>query len=58
MKVSIVIVSWNVKDILSDCINSILQYICNFPFEIIVVDNCGSDGTADYIRKKFPAGLL
>jgi GT2 family glycosyltransferase len=54
MKLSIIIVSWNVKDILSDCLNSILRNAAAFPYEIIVVDNAGMDGTADHIKKKYP----
>jgi hypothetical protein len=54
MKLSIIIVSWNVKDILSDCLDSILRNTAAFPYEIIVVDNAGTDGTADHIKNKFP----
>jgi hypothetical protein len=55
MKLSIIIVSWNVKDILSDCLDSILRSASAFQYEIIVVDNAGTDGTADHIKKNFPA---
>jgi hypothetical protein len=55
MKLSVIIVSWNVKDILSDCLDSVLRSSVAFPYEIIVVDNASTDGTADYIKKKFPA---
>ena len=58
MKLSIIIVSWNVKDILSDCLDSVLRSSVAFPYEIIVVDNAGTDGTADHIKKKFPAVRL
>lgn len=53
MKLSIIIVSWNVKDILSDCLDSVLRSSVAFPYEIIVVDNASTDGTADHIKKKF-----
>jgi GT2 family glycosyltransferase len=55
MKLSIIIVSWNVKDILSDCLDSIFRSAAAFQYEIIVVDNAGTDGTADHIKKNFPA---
>jgi GT2 family glycosyltransferase len=54
MKLSIIIVSWNVKDILSDCLHSILRDAAAFPCEIIIVDNASTDGTANHIKMKFP----
>ena len=53
MKLSIIIVSWNTKDIISDCLDSILRNTAAFPYEIIVVDNASTDGTADHIKMKF-----
>jgi GT2 family glycosyltransferase len=53
MKLSIIIVSWNVMDILSDCLDSIIRRPVAFSYEIIVVDNASTDGTADHIKKKF-----
>ncbi len=53
--VSIVIVSWNTRDILRDCLNSILAASGNVAFEIIVVDNDSSDGSADMVASEFPA---
>lgn len=58
MKLSIIIVAWNVRDVLSDCLNSITQSLAAFPYEIIVVDNASTDGTADHIKNKFPAVRL
>jgi hypothetical protein len=55
MKVSIVIVSWNVKSYLIDCIESILRYPAACTVEIIVVDNASTDGTAEAVREKFPS---
>lgn len=53
MDFSIVIVSWNVKDKLRDNLKSILAS-SGASFEIIVVDNASSDGTADLVRNEFP----
>ena len=55
--VSIVIVSYNVKSLLSDCIISLQKYI-SVPFEIIVVDNASADGTQESIKKDFPTVKL
>jgi len=54
MKVSIVIVSWNVKAFLVDCIESIIKSTSSFDNEIIVVDNAGTDGTVEAIIERFP----
>jgi GT2 family glycosyltransferase len=54
MKLSIIIVSWNVKDIVCGCLDSIISHPAVFPYEIIVVDNASQDGTPECIRKKYP----
>ncbi|WP_320178735.1 glycosyltransferase family 2 protein [Roseovarius pacificus] len=51
--VSIVIVNWNTRDILHDCLNSIINQT-TLPHEIIVVDNASRDGSADMVRQDFP----
>jgi GT2 family glycosyltransferase len=50
---SIVIVSWNVRELLRDCIRSV-QEETRRAHEIIVVDNDSKDGTADMVRAEFP----
>jgi len=52
--ISIVIVSYNVSRYLDKCISSILSQK-NAEFEIIVVDNNSSDGTVDFLTKKYPS---
>ncbi len=51
MKVSVVILSWNTKSLLRDCLKSIKQ---KDVFEIIVVDNNSSDSSTGMIKKEFP----
>lgn len=51
--VSIVIVNWNVRELLRDCIRSIEEETRR-PQEIIVVDNDSQDGSADMVRADFP----
>jgi GT2 family glycosyltransferase len=53
-KVSIIIVNWNTKQLLLDCIKSIYDYTKNIDYEIIVVDNASSDGSADAVLNAFP----
>lgn len=45
MKLSIVIVSWNVKALLEKCLLSIEEHVESDSTEVIVVDNASSDGT-------------
>jgi GT2 family glycosyltransferase len=52
--VSIIIVSWNARDYLVHCLNSISTETCRHPFEIIVVDNASADGSAECVERQFP----
>ena len=51
---SIIIVNWNLKDILRDCLNSIYEKTLGMRFEIIIVDNSSSDGSVEMVRAEFP----
>ncbi|MDP2638263.1 MAG: glycosyltransferase family 2 protein [Candidatus Levybacteria bacterium] len=52
--VSIIIVNLNGKVNLEICLNSLFK-ITYSPFEIIVVDNGSTDGSIDFLKKKFPS---
>src|SRR5690606_4276397 len=53
--VSIVIVNYNVKDLVDNCIASIYKSnTANHSFEIFLVDNNSIDGSAGFIREKYP----
>lgn len=54
MKLSIIIVSWNVKKVLIDCLGSIKENPASEPFEVVLVDNASSDGTVESVRDKSP----
>lgn len=51
--VSIVIVNWNTRDLLIDCIYSIESTIRKHSFEIIVVDNASTDGSVEAVNNIF-----
>jgi GT2 family glycosyltransferase len=51
---SIVIVSWNTKKYLEECLTSLRTIDGNLSVEIIVVDNASSDGSPEMIRNQFP----
>ncbi|MBI3510841.1 MAG: glycosyltransferase family 2 protein [Bacteroidetes bacterium] len=52
-ELSVVIVSYNVRDFLRKCLLSILPERTDFTFEVIVADNCSSDGTEEMMRSEF-----
>jgi len=57
-KLSIVIVSWNVKDDLLRCLASLRENPPSEPFEVIVVDNMSSDGTAEAVKQEYPEVVI
>lgn len=48
---SIVIVSFNTKDLLVECIDSIQDTVKKSKFELIIVDNASTDGTQDVLNQ-------
>lgn len=50
--VSILIVAYNSRDLIRDCIGSIITHT-KCPYEILLIDN-GPDGTADLVCAEFP----
>lgn len=54
MDISIIIVSYNTKELLADCLKSIKVATSNLITEIFVVDNNSSDGTNVMVNKDFP----
>jgi len=56
---AIVIVSYNTRDLLEACLNSVGRIAnCELRITIYVVDNASSDGSAAMVREKFPGVRL
>ncbi|NQT49354.1 glycosyltransferase family 2 protein [Candidatus Kuenenbacteria bacterium] len=53
MHLSIITVSWNVRDLLSRLLDSIFQYTDGIDYEVIVVDNESKDGTLKHLRDNY-----
>lgn len=52
-KVSIVVVSYNTRQMTIDCLASVFEQTSLTPFELIVWDNASSDGSVDAMRARF-----
>jgi len=50
---SLIVLSWNTKDITVACIDSILANPPAVPWELILIDNASTDGSADALKEKY-----
>jgi hypothetical protein len=58
MDLSIIIINWNTKQLLRECVESVYKTTKNINFEIIVVDNASSDGSVEMVKKEFDKVIL
>jgi len=56
--VSVIIVSWNTREYLHNCLTSIYDETDGVLFEVIIVDNASHDGSANMVRTEFPQVVL
>ena len=54
MKLSVIIVSYNVKHFLEQCLHSVRAASAGMDTEIFVVDNASVDGSVKMVKEKFP----
>jgi len=56
-KVVVVVLNWNLKDDLAECLASLDR--ASYPNrQVVVVDNASTDGSAEMVRTRFPAARL
>lgn len=53
VEISIVIISWKMKDLLERCLKTIFEFTRDITIEVIVIDNNSQDGTSEMIQKNF-----
>ena len=58
LKLSIVIICWNDRKVIGDCLHSIYERTHSTEFEVIVSDNGSSDGSVQFIRENFPTARI
>jgi GT2 family glycosyltransferase len=52
--VSVIVVAWNVRDVLYNCLKSIYKETKGINFEVIYVDNASKDGSVEMVKESFP----
>jgi GT2 family glycosyltransferase len=57
-EISVVVVSFNTRDLLRDCLTSLYHEMADIPSEVFVVDNVSRDGSADMVEREFPCVRL
>jgi N-acetylglucosaminyl-diphospho-decaprenol L-rhamnosyltransferase len=53
IKVSVLIVNFNGRHLLADCLDSVRRHL-HMPHEVIVVDNASHDGSVEFVREHYP----
>lgn len=55
MDVSIIIVNYNTKQLLADCLATVFEKTKDVAYEVIVVDNASIDDSEEYIKERYPS---
>lgn len=56
--VSIIIISWKMKQFLKIVLSTIKKFTVNLNYELILIDNDSRDGTAEMIKSDYPDAIL
>ena len=54
LDLSIIIVNWNTRQLLLDCLGSVYNTVSRADYEIVVVDNGSTDNSVEAVRRNFP----
>ncbi len=54
----IVILNWNTRDLLRRCLETVYASEGDFTYQVIVVDNASSDGSAEMVRRDYPQAQI
>jgi len=58
LDLGIVIVNWNTRELLEKCLRTVYASEGDFSYNVVVVDNASTDGSADMVRERFPQAQL
>ena len=58
MKLSVIIVNYNVRYFLEQCLRSVFKALDGVAAEVFVVDNASIDGSVEMVREKFPNAIV
>lgn len=56
--ISVIIITWNAKNFLTTCLESLHKKNSQNNFELIIIDNNSTDGSLEYIEKNYPHAVL
>ena len=54
MKLSVIIVNYNVRAYLEQCLRTVFEALKGIEGDVFVVDNQSTDGSVEMVREKFP----
>ena len=55
MLLSVILITWNGRELLAECLKSMSFLMARADVEIFVFDNGSEDGTVDFLRNRYPA---
>ena len=58
MTLSVIIVNYNVKHYLEQCLDSVDRAVYGIESEVFVVDNLSTDGSISYLRERYPGVIF
>jgi GT2 family glycosyltransferase len=58
LDLTVIIPSYNTRQLLRDCISSIYEHTRSISFEVICIDDCSPDGSAAMVAENFPQVIL